>query len=462
MISRSILFCLLVVAAILPGIIISSQALQSARASLVSAIDNEGWALATTLKYGDLSFVLAELAERARNPRAGDFVALVKEGRDDIYAPLHDDDRRLLEPLQPGDLVTLKLLQGQALVRQIDLEQVPGLDPAQFSDTRIYVGRYLDNPQLTSVRNLIIFGLFGYAALIGFALGIYSWYRQRYVRALNRINLHLRKVGDPRFELLENTGSAQEVRVLTQNINQMILRLKSFLSGLISLNGASVAHDVRTPLTLLRIGVGQLRRDISAEEFETQKQKVLDRIEELTARFDSIFELAQERASAGSRSNFSTFDLVQLAEGVIDDYVPLVSEEGKQISFRSTCPGDLMICGDGNGVRRLLENLINNARKYSPAGADIRLALEEHNAGFMLAVSNTGSTFPEDVRRTAFEAESRSRFVEHIEGLGLGLNHVRTIAAKHGWGVAISDRSDIAEVVVTGTITANDCGMLAA
>ena len=447
---RPLAILALLLGAILPGIVISLQGLRNAQADLVSEIDNDGRSLATALKWGDFSFVQSELSEREKESRPGEFALVSVDGVAHYPTTISEADLGLVGGLAPGQLAQLDLSGGRLLVRRIDLERVAGLDPLTHGDTNIYVGRLLRNSKLADFRTLLLGGWAGYLLMLAILFGVYRWYRRRYVVALKQINSHLKRIGEARFDRIEVSSAAPEVRLLTGNINEMIQGLRSFLSGLVSLNSASVAHDVRTPLTLVRIGVGQIQKEMSGEEFEAQKRKVLERVDELASRFDSIFELAQERASAGNQSNFKRLDLGRMIESVVDDYAPLISDEGREIAFLNDRPDAPIVFGEENGFRRLLENLINNARKYSPVGAHISVELGGTHSDFRLSVSNTGGTFPEDIRSSAFDARSRSRFVEHVEGLGLGLNHVRTIAAKHGWSVEISDRPDIAEVVISG------------
>lgn len=443
-------FLLAAVLSIVPIAIITMQALERARAGMVSEIESEGRALATTLKWGDLAFVRLELEEREGREDPGSFVSVILEGNAQYPRTLVSTDLSALHVLEPGEHGWINLSSGRTLVSRVDLETSVGLNAEEYDDTRIFVGRSFFGSSLESVRNLVGIGWVGYLVLLGGIFTIYSWYRRKYIKALQRINAHLVQIGEAQFEPLKPVRGAPEIEHLTERINEMIAGLRSFLSGLVSLNSASVAHDVRTPLATMRSGLGQLKQDLAQEEFEALKGKQLARIDQFLARFNSIFELAQARANAGNISGFRELDLAALVQSIIEDYISLIQDEERVLRFLRSNDDKCLVLGDEQGVRRICENLINNARKYSAPGAEISVSIIWAGNRFELAVANTGGVFPDDIRNTAFEQTSRSRFVEHLEGLGLGLNHVRTIVAKHGWQVRISDRTDIAEVVISG------------
>ena len=141
-------------------------------------------------------------------------------------------------------------------------------------------------------------------------------------------------------------------------------------------------------------------------------------------------------------------DLSGLTENAVDDLADLL--ESRDRTVKAEIARGIRIAGNRQLIDLMIGNLLSNAAKYAPAGAQIRIALTRQGARFRLSVSNTGYGFPEDVRNSAFERFSRARSAGDVPGTGIGLSLVKAIVARHGFSAAITPSDSIAEVVITG------------
>ncbi|MFD1911108.1 ATP-binding protein [Halodurantibacterium flavum] len=214
----------------------------------------------------------------------------------------------------------------------------------------------------------------------------------------------------------------EDIRRTTIAFNSMQERLHRFVGDRTRML-AAIGHDLRTPLTTLR-----LRAEL-VEGPELQ-ERMLATIDEMQAMTESTLSLVSQETSAEPTR---TIDLTALVESVCDDLAelghPVRFVPGKRLDYR--CRPE--------GLRRMIRNLIENAVRYA-GGADVRLVND--NAGVRILVEDEGPGIPidsfEEVFSPFFRLEgSRSR---ETGGIGLGLSIARAIARQHGGDIILSPR----------------------
>ncbi|MBR9765940.1 MAG: HAMP domain-containing protein [Rhodobacteraceae bacterium] len=215
----------------------------------------------------------------------------------------------------------------------------------------------------------------------------------------------------------------QDVRRTTSAFNAMQERLHRFVADRSRMLGA-IGHDMRTPLTTLR-----LRAEL-VENAELQ-ERMLSTIAEMEAMTESALALArQETETEPTR----TIDLSALVESVCEDLAelgrPVRFHDGDRLTFR--CRPE--------GLRRVVRNLAENAARYG-GGAEVRVLRD--SGAVRIVVDDNGPGVPvdrfEDVFAPFFRLESsRSR---DTGGVGLGLAIARAIARQHGGDIHLSPRN---------------------
>ncbi len=197
---------------------------------------------------------------------------------------------------------------------------------------------------------------------------------------------------------------------------------------------ANISHDLRTPLASLQgyLETLLMKEDsFSAEE----KRKYLDLAarqgDRLSRLVTELFELTM-LDSTGTRLNFEPFSLPELVQDVTQKFQ--LQAERRNMTLELDMPANApFVQADIGLIERVLENLIENAIKYTPEGGKISLSLVAGADGIEARVADTGPGIPEADRDRIFERFYRvekSR-ADAPEGAGLGLAITRRILQLH-------------------------------
>jgi len=197
---------------------------------------------------------------------------------------------------------------------------------------------------------------------------------------------------------------------------------------------AELSHELRQPITVLRLSVGALRRQLdTAGPLDLprtgQLVAVIDRQADRLAQLVTyLVEVA--RSGAGSlRLDIEEADLVALAQAVVESAQALTARH--QI-WVDAPPVGVRAVVDSARIEQVLRNLLDNAIKYSPAGGSIAVELGRPSPTTVtIAVSDHGAGIPPEDRPYIFDQFSRAHD-PRAPGLGLGLYLCRRIVELHG------------------------------
>jgi len=224
-------------------------------------------------------------------------------------------------------------------------------------------------------------------------------------------------------EPLQESGT-REVRQATRAFNDMQTRLIRLIEGRTRML-AAISHDLRTPLTLLRLRVE------SAPECE-DREKMLATINEMNGMIGSVLDLARSNASLENRR---PMDLTALVESIVDD----MKDAGFPVTMQPSS-GVIYECY-GAALKRAVTNLIDNAVKY---GRTARVAICEVPTLLKIIVEDEGPGIPEHELGRVTEPfyrveESRSR---ESGGAGLGLAIAVSVIEAHGGELKLANRRE--------------------
>lgn len=198
---------------------------------------------------------------------------------------------------------------------------------------------------------------------------------------------------------------------------------------------ADASHQLKTPVTLLRAGIDEL---LAHENFTPDVYDKLSALLHQTYRITSVIDdlLLLSRMDAGRlQINFGTVDLSRLLEEWIDDLSALPDD--LHVKVKTDFPSDLRIAGERSYIALIVQNLLENARKYNIPGGSIRVSAREEGDFVILCIENTGRPIPLAAREHIFERFHRGGRGENIPGQGLGLNLARELARLHGGDVRL-------------------------
>jgi signal transduction histidine kinase len=214
-----------------------------------------------------------------------------------------------------------------------------------------------------------------------------------------------------------------DVRRAARAFNRMTDQVSRTLESQRQLLSA-VGHDLRTPITALRIN----SEFIKDEELQERIQKNLEELQELT---EAV--LSSARGAGGEKTR--KIDLAALVESLCTD----LDEMGEPVSWSAHSAAPL--CCRPNEIRRAVRNLIQNAVAY---GRRADVCLDAAPDRYDIIVEDEGPGIPDGDRTRVFEPFVRldaSRSAE-TGGSGLGLTLVKAIAEGHGGQIALENRGD--------------------
>jgi signal transduction histidine kinase len=193
---------------------------------------------------------------------------------------------------------------------------------------------------------------------------------------------------------------------------------------------ADASHQLKTPVTVLRAGIEEL---LSRENLEPAIYDELSALHHQTYRLTGVIDdlLLLSRMDAGHlQIEFSPINLSQLIEEWLDDLNALPDPLG--LDIKTHVPPFLHISGERRYTSLILQNLLENARKYNRSGGRIYVSARIENDWIYLTVGNTGRPIPVEMQPHIFERFSRGANGEKIAGHGLGLNLARELVRLHG------------------------------
>jgi signal transduction histidine kinase len=288
----------------------------------------------------------------------------------------------------------------------------------------------------------------------GCLTGYSSWVLARGVMDdISAVGDGVRAVGEGRRDVRITTGAADELAELAAAANRMTAQLAERESERDTAEQArrdlvaAVSHDLRTPLTSLRL----LAEAVEDELVDPgTRRRYLERmsvhIRSLSALIEDLFELS--RLEAGD-IQWST-QRVRLDELVEETVEAMRAQaDASRVAVEARLPDDLAPArANPEKLQRVLFNLMQNAIRHTPADGSVTVAAETNGTTVEVEVADTGAGLDPAERERAFEpffrgghAQARSE-----EGTGLGLTICRAIVEAHGGEIWFEDSRDGARV----------------
>ena len=193
---------------------------------------------------------------------------------------------------------------------------------------------------------------------------------------------------------------------------------------------ADASHQLKTPVTVLRAGIEELlRRENLAPDIYDELSALHHQTYRLTGVIDDLLLLS--RMDAGRlKIDFGAVNLTELIDEWLDDLKALPDPLGLEVKAHLPCA--LYIAGERRYTSLVLQNLLENARKYNRSGGRIHVAARAEGDWIYLTVGNSGPAIPAEMQPHIFERFSRGANGERIAGHGIGLNLARELVRLHG------------------------------
>jgi signal transduction histidine kinase len=246
-------------------------------------------------------------------------------------------------------------------------------------------------------------------------------------------------VGSGDRDLRVSNGARDEIGELAEAADGMVRRLDAAERARRDLV-AAVSHDLRTPVTSLRVLTEAIEDEVVDERSRRHYLLTMrTHVAALSALIDDLFELS--RLEAGDIE--WSVSQIELSELVAETVTAMrVQAEAARVSVVAEVPGDLaQATGNPEKLQRVLFNLIQNAIRHTPADGSIAVRAEALENRVEVEVADTGDGIPAHERAHVFEPSYRAGAdaARTSEGAGLGLAISRAIVESHGGRIWLAD-----------------------
>ncbi|XYJ12448.1 sensor histidine kinase [Telluria sp. B2] len=273
------------------------------------------------------------------------------------------------------------------------------------------------------VRSLVLLEVLFSLALVGlvwFSVG-------NGLAPLARLRARLDARGSADLAPLDDSHMPRELVPVVDAFNALLGRIAAGARAQDEFR-ANVAHQLRTPLAGLKLQLEWLAaRHADDPESARSTGLLLQAIERMIRQTNQLLSLERAEPNRFARSRLAPLDLSELVAETIGHFVEQAASKDIDLGFELE---PARIEGDRFLLRDLIDNLVDNALRYTPAGGRVTVACAPGRSGSVLRVEDDGPGIPVHLREKVFE-----RFVrldEQTTGSGLGLAIVRDIANLHG------------------------------
>jgi signal transduction histidine kinase len=299
----------------------------------------------------------------------------------------------------------------------------------------LVVGRNIDEVMQVgrAVARALIWGLVP-AVCLGLVVGAFLSVRAQ--RRIEQVNSKVQRIvaGDL-HERLPTQGIDDPFDELSILVNGMLDQIETLIRS-ISGVGDDIAHDLRTPLTRVRVVLERGRQNAtSLDQLRAAVDQAMVGLDQSLALITALLRIAEiehNRRTAG----FGDVALADLVREVGELYAPIAEDKGVALTVQAS--EDFAARGDRDLLFEAVANLVDNAVKFTNEGGRVELKLCRIGSDGVVRVSDTGggiATADHDLVTRRFYRSDKSR---REPGLGLGLSLVSAIVKLHGFRFTIS------------------------
>jgi len=241
------------------------------------------------------------------------------------------------------------------------------------------------------------------------------------------------------------SASTTNLSILATTFNEMADTISQNIEEIKSINAfkkeliANISHDLRTPLTLIR-GYAETLNEKEILITEENRYEFLTIIEQSTLTLSNLVNQLYEYSNLDAKQlepNKTTFNICELLNDIVNRYCILSNK--KKIKIKLDCKLDIQhfVYADKVLIDRVIQNILDNAIKFTPNGGNITIVLEDKNDRTIVKIKDSGQGIDDLERDHIFDRWFTSKKVKENKGLGLGLAIVKKIIELHGTSIMI-------------------------
>jgi signal transduction histidine kinase len=270
----------------------------------------------------------------------------------------------------------------------------------------------------------------GLGLVVGMVLSVRA---QKRVAEFNTL-VHRIVAGDLR-QRLPTEGLDYPFDKLAETANRMLEEIETLVQEMAGV-GNEIAHDLRTPLTRVRLALERGRANArTLEELQAVADRAIGGVDQSLTIITKLLRIAE--IEYDSRLNgFDNVALADLVREVGDLYEPIA--EDRHVTLRVASEDDATVRGDRDLLLEAVANLVDNALKFTPAGGHVELALVRGKNENIIRVSDSGPGIRENEQEAVTRRFYRSDKSRTTFGSGLGLSLVSAIVKLHGFRLTLT------------------------
>jgi len=259
-------------------------------------------------------------------------------------------------------------------------------------------------------------------------VGIYTVYRLR-VHSIHRRSRELEQLVDERTKDLNDALlETERQRSIAENANNQKTQLLDM-----------VAHDLKTPLVSISVFTKELQHMTPLNDRAKEDLLLIQRsTERMIALITDLLNISSIE-SGQFRMQMETINLVELAGITVDGLRLMAERKGQMLFYIPSATDECNVLADSSRMQEAIENLIDNAVKYSPAGSEIVVSVEKSGDIARFWVRDNGPGISHDDQRRLFKKfqilSAKPTGNENATGLGLAI--VKEIVKAHGGTISV-------------------------
>ncbi|MDT0574227.1 ATP-binding protein [Streptomyces sp. DSM 3412] len=267
------------------------------------------------------------------------------------------------------------------------------------------------------------------------AAGIGVFAARRLTAPLRQLNEMASKMSDGDLTARSPVTGPQETQTLARTLNQAGERLDTLIASQ-RIFVADASHQLRTPLTALRLSLDNIADGVDDEFVREDVEQATAEVVRMSRLVNGLLVLARAEAKVTAAEPLSLRDVIQER---LDVWRPAADERGVTITLRGSADGRPLVLASPGHLDQVLDNVLSNALEVSPDGATITVSVETRGEEVVLSVLDEGPGMSDAEKSRAFDRFWRGQGLTGKSGSGLGLAVVKQLVTDDNGTVALKD-----------------------
>lgn len=374
------------------------------------------------------SFFLARSQHMLRivNFNHEDIVSNLKEWEKEIIFPNFERDSFFMESGSSYQTIHFKNKPFRLYYKML---QVQGKPAAVFQAA---YALYETEKTLKQLAGMIAIGIPMAVLCACFA----GWFlARRFFKPVDRMTKEAKQITAAHLDSrLPRTFMGDEIDRLAETLNEMIDRLEHSTRAMREFS-SDVSHELKTPLAIIRGELDLAARKVrSREEIDKMLSVISEETDEMIRLVNDLMILVRSDARQ-LRLDKKSLHLLEVLEPLVERFQERSKQKGIKLIWSPS--GDGVIDADEGHFRRVMNNLIDNALKFTDTGGEVAVALGLQDNLAVIEVKDSGIGISPENQPKIFMRFFRDELARSREGSGLGLSIVKAICDAHSWQIGL-------------------------